>query len=229
MSLEKYLQDKFSIKLKDNHYLEKALTHPSYANEVENESLDHYERLEFIGDAILEFVISEYIFNKFPHKDEGDLTIIRSKAVREESLASYAKTYDIAQYIKMGKGELKTGGNFRDSIQANVFEAIIGAIYLSNGLDDVKKFLQVTFEAIDNDDFEELEDYKTKLQEYVQSDKRQTVIYDLIESTGSANAPTFTFNVKIDDLILGTGSGTSKKKAQQAAAKDALEKMAKTL
>lgn len=229
MSLEKYLQDKFSIKLKDNHYLEKALTHPSYANEVENESLDHYERLEFIGDAILEFVISEYIFNKFPHKDEGDLTVIRSKAVREESLASYAKTYDIAQYIKMGKGELKTGGNFRDSIQANVFEAIIGAIYLSNGLDDVKKFLQVTFEAIDNDDFEELEDYKTKLQEYVQSDKRQTVIYDLIESTGSANAPTFTFNVKIDDLILGTGSGTSKKKAQQAAAKDALEKMAKTL
>lgn len=229
MSLEKYLQDKFSIKLKDNHYLEKALTHPSYANEVEDESLDHYERLEFIGDAILEFVISEYIFNKFPHKDEGDLTIIRSKAVREESLASYAKTYDIAQYIKMGKGELKTGGNFRDSIQANVFEAIIGAIYLSNGLDDVKKFLQVTFEAIDNDDFEELEDYKTKLQEYVQSDKRQTVIYDLIESTGSANAPTFTFNVKIDDLILGTGSGTSKKKAQQAAAKDALEKMAKTL
>lgn len=229
MSLEKYLQDKFSIKLKDNHYLEKALTHPSYANEVEDESLDHYERLEFIGDAILEFVISEYIFNKFPHKDEGDLTVIRSKAVREESLASYAKTYDIAQYIKMGKGELKTGGNFRDSIQANVFEAIIGAIYLSNGLDDVKKFLQVTFEAIDNDDFEELEDYKTKLQEYVQSDKRQTVIYDLIESTGSANAPTFTFNVKIDDLILGTGSGTSKKKAQQAAAKDALEKMAKTL
>lgn len=226
MNYKQYLQEKLDINIINNELVEQALIHPSYANEINNNSY-HYERLEFIGDAILQFLASEYLFLKFQDINEGKLTILRSKLVREESLAMFASKYEMYNYIRVGKGEEKSGGTHKQSVLANVFESMIGAIYLSNGLNDVKKFLAILFKAIDDNQNFGLEDYKTKLQEYVQADNKRTVVYELIDTKGSANNPLFTFNVKIDDLVLGLGSGHSKKQAQQAAAKNALEKLAK--
>ncbi|MDF9866880.1 ribonuclease-3 [Bacilli bacterium PM5-3] len=221
-----YLLQSLNIKIKDEKIIEQALIHPSYANEI-NKVEYHYERLEFMGDAVLQFLVSDYIYKKYPNIDEGKLTVLRAKAVREDSLALYADEYKLSAYIKVGRGERLSGGNKKKSVQANVFEAVLGAIYLSNGIEDASKFLKITYSAIDEDRFEDLEDYKTKLQEYVQADTKRTVSYALVESTGSANQPFFKFKVMMDDLVLGYGSGHSKKKAQQSAAKDALEKMAK--
>lgn len=221
-----YLKDHFGIIIKNKKLIEQALIHPSYANEIHQVEY-HYERLEFMGDAVLQFLISDYIYKKFPDIDEGKLTVLRAKAVREDSLALYADEYDLSMYIKVGKGERRSGGTKKKSVQANVFEAILGAIYLSNGIDDASKFLKTTYQSVDDDRFEDLEDYKTKLQEYVQADTKRTVSYELVKSTGTSNHPCFTFKVKMDDLTLGYGSGHSKKKAQQNAAKDALEKMVK--
>ena len=221
-----YLLNKFEIEIKDEKLIEQALIHPSYANEI-NQVEYHYERLEFIGDAILQFLISDYIYRKFPDIDEGKLTILRAKAVREDSLALYAEDYDLPSYIKVGKGERRSGGNKKKSVTANVFEAILGAIYLSNGLDDASRFLKITYQFVDEDRFDDIEDYKTKLQEYVQADTKRTVTYEMTNSSGTSNQPLFTFRVMMGDLVLGHGSGHSKKKAQQEAAKDALEKMVK--
>lgn len=225
MKYSDYLKEKFAIEIKDEKIVEQALTHPSYANEVLHNDKD-YERLEFVGDAILQFLISEFLYNTYPDKKEGAMTVLRAKAVREESLAAYAKDYELYKYIKVGRGEQKAGGALKKSVMANVFESVLGAIYLSNGLEDATKFVGIVFNACETDDFLDIEDYKTKLQEYVQADSKRTVTYELIKTSGSANEPVFEFNVLMDDLTLGYGKGSSKKKAQQAAAKDALEKLA---
>ncbi|MDR3215258.1 MAG: ribonuclease III [Bacilli bacterium] len=221
----KHLKNVLNCEIKNSDIIEQALIHPSYANEI-NKINYHYERLEFIGDAILQFLISEYIYNKYPDIDEGKLTVLRSKIVREESLANFANYYELSNYIKVGNGELASGGNKKESVLANVFESVLGALYLSENLEVAKKFLKVIYDAIDENKFVDMEDYKTKLQEYVQADQKRTVIYELVTTEGSANKPLFTFLVKMDNLILGSGKGNSKKKAQQNAAKDALEKMA---
>ncbi|MDL2212278.1 ribonuclease III [Erysipelotrichaceae bacterium OttesenSCG-928-M19] len=226
MGYSAYLKDKLNINIKNEELINQALVHPSYANEI-NKVEYNYERLEFMGDAILQFLVSDYIYNKYPNIDEGELTVLRAKAVREDSLAQFAVAYSLSEYIKVGKGEQKSGGTKKKSVQANVFEAVLGAIYLSNGIEDASKFLEVLYQSIAEDRFEDLEDYKTKLQEYVQADSKRTVSYELLEATGTANQPLFKFKVLMDDLVLGYGSGSSKKKAQQNAAKDALEKMVK--
>ena len=228
MDYSDYLDNQFNFKIKDTKIINQALIHPSYANEINNIEY-HYERLEFIGDAILQFLVSDYIYKTFPKINEGEMTVLRAKAVREDSLARFALEYNISNYIKVGKGEKKSGGAQKKSVLANVFEAIIGAIYLSNGLDDASKFISIVYDSIKNDNFDDLEDYKTKLQEYVQADSKRTISYELIETSGSANDPTFKFKVLMDDIILGQGSGSSKKRAQQNAAKDALQKMVKNV
>jgi len=229
MKYSRFLQDKLNIIIEDDSLIELALTHPSYANE-HNLSNQHYERLEFVGDAILQFLISEAIFKEFPLKQEGELTVLRAKNVREEALASFAKEYELFKYIKVSVGEFKQGGAFKKSILANAFEAMLGAIYLTNGLVDARKFVQIVidkcFEPSTDDIDEDIENYKSLLQEYFQADSKRTVTYELVSTSGSANLPTFEFIVKHDDLILGHGSGSSKKKAQQEAAKNALEKLA---
>lgn len=224
MDIITLLYEKYNISGLDSDLIKKALTHPSYANEI-NAPNNHYERLEFMGDAILQFLVSKYIFNTFPNIDEGKMTVLRAKAVREISLANYALQYNLNNYILVGKGEMKTGGQNKRSVLANVFEALLGAIYLSNGLEDCEIYLSPVYKAIVENDFEDIEDYKTKLQEYIQADKKRTVIYELLSSTGTSNNPYFTFRVVMDEIILGIGSGSSKKKAQQKAAKAALDKM----
>lgn len=224
MNFLTFLEKNIMIKINDTNIIEQALTHPSYANEI-SEIEDHYERLEFIGDAILQFLVSDYIFKSFPDINEGEMTVLRAKAVREDSLARYALEYHLPKYIKVGKGEKKSGGTEKKSVLANAFEALVGAIYLSNGIEDASKFISVLYKSIEEDSFDEMEDYKTKLQEYIQSDSKRIVKYELVETSGSANNPTFHFRVLLDDIILGHGVGSSKKRAQQNAAQDALKKM----
>ena len=203
-----------------------AFTHASYANES-HKSIKDYERLEFMGDAVLQLYVSEHIYNLFPDVPEGTLTTLRSKLVREESLARFTRELGIGELLYLGVGEEKSGGRERDSVLANIFESFIGALYLDCGKDEVLKILQETIFAHVNDvNREDITDYKTRLQELIQADQRKTVIYELLEMTGPSNAPVFKVAVIMDDMKLGIGTGTSKKRAEQQAAKDALNKMA---
>lgn len=203
-----------------------AFTHPSFVNEA-NKKVADYERLEFMGDAVLQLFVSEFIFKRFPNVPEGTLTTLRAKLVREESLARFARDLSLGKYISFGVGELKNGGRERDSVLANVFEAFMGAIYLDCGKEAVLKMLEKTiFKHIDDIDTEEIHDYKTTLQELMQADVRKTVTYTLLSSQGPSNAPVFEVAAMMDDMRLGVGRGSSKKRAEQKAAQDALNKMA---
>ena len=156
------------------------------------------------------------------------MTLLRSQLVNEGALADFSRQLELGQFLKLGQGELKSNGMNRDSILADLFEAFIGALYLDGGMENVNKIMDLTIrKSFIQIDQEDLMDYKTKLQEYVQSDKRKTVFYEVVSTSGPANNPIFVSVVKLDDLILGRGTGSSKKKSQQQAAKDALEKLAK--
>lgn len=205
---------------------QEAFTHASYANESHRQKRD-YERLEFMGDAVLQLYVSEFIFKLFPDVPEGTLTTLRSKLVREESLARFSRELGLGELLYLGVGEEKSGGRDRDSVLANIFESFIGAIYLDCGKEQVIKILEETIYLHVNDlDYDEITDYKTTLQELIQADQRRTVSYELLDTTGPSNAPEFTVAVIMDDMKLGTGKGTSKKRAEQKAAKDALNKLA---
>lgn len=203
-----------------------AFTHASYANESHYVKKD-YERLEFMGDAVLQLYVSEFLFNLFPDVPEGTLTTLRSKLVREESLARFSRELGLGELLYLGVGEEKNGGRERESVLANIFESFIGALYLDCGHDEVLKILQQTiFKHINDLDYDDITDYKTTLQELIQADQRRTVTYELLETSGPSNAPEFKVAVMMDDMCLGVGKGTSKKRAEQQAAKDALNKLA---
>ena len=203
-----------------------AFTHASYANESHYVKKD-YERLEFMGDAVLQLYVSEFLFNLFPDVPEGTLTTLRSKLVREESLARFSRELGLGELLYLGVGEEKSGGRERESVLANIFESFIGALYLDCGHDEVLKILQQTiFKHINDLDYDDITDYKTTLQELIQADQRRTVTYELLETSGPSNAPEFKVAVMMDDMCLGVGKGTSKKRAEQQAAKDALNKLA---
>ncbi len=201
-----------------NLYYE-AFTHTSYSNE--NPSFASYERLEFLGDAILEFIISDYLY-KERHLAEGVMTKMRARYVCEEALATYAHDLKFESDIKLGGCETVPN----DTILADVFEAFVAATYLDMGLDFTKEMvLNIITKYIDkNVDF--LHDYKSTLQELVQTDKK-SVVYEIVKEDGPAHNRTFECIVKVDGHILGKGVGSSKKTAEQAAAKEALAKQAK--
>lgn len=201
-----------------NLYLE-AFTHTSYSNE--NPSYTSYERLEFLGDAILEFIVSEYLY-KERHLEEGVMTKIRASYVCEKALSTYAKELKFSEDIKLGGCENEPN----DTILADVFEAFIAALYLDQGIEYTKKFvLDIVTKYIKNNvDF--LQDYKSKFQELVQTDK-QSVTYEVIKEEGPSHNRTFTVEVKVDNIVMATGVGSSKKSAEQEAARNALEKQAK--
>lgn len=227
MKILDFLQ-KEQIPFKRLGLYKEAFTHSSYANEA-NSHLPDYERLEFMGDAVLQLFVSEFIFALHPEYTEGQLTQLRSKLVREESLARFSNELNLGDLLYLGVGEEKSGGRHRESVLANIFESFVGAVYLDCGKEEVMKILhQTIFRHVNEvNDFDDITDYKTKLQELVQSDDRKTVRYHVKSSSGPANAPEFIIDVILDDMILGTGKGTSKKRAEQHAAKDALMKMAK--
>ena len=203
-----------------NLYYE-AFTHTSYSNE--NSSFESYERLEFLGDAILEFIVSEYLF-KERHLPEGSMTKMRASYVCEEALATYARDLKFENDIKLGGCEAETGPN--DTIMADVFEAFIAATYLDMGLEFTKELVLNIITKYINKNVDFLHDYKSTLQELVQTDKK-SVIYEVISETGPAHNKTFVCQVKVDGIVLGTGEGNSKKQAEQRAAKMALTKQAK--
>lgn len=225
MKLNDFLKQQ-NIPYRHFELYQEAFTHPSFVNEA-NKKVKDYERLEFMGDAVLQLFVSEFIFKRFPHVPEGTLTTLRAKLVREESLARFARELGLGNYIFFGAGELKNGGKERDSVLANVFEAFMGAIYLDCGKDAVLPMLEKTiFKHIDDIDTEEIHDYKTTLQELMQADVRKTVTYELLSSHGPSNAPVFEVAAVMDHIRLGVGRGSSKKRAEQKAAQDALNKLA---
>ena len=201
----------------NNKYLfETAFTHTSYSNEYDN--CDNYERLEFLGDAVLEIIISDYLYNE-KHLEEGTMTKMRASYVCELACATYASDLKFQDYIRLGSGE-----NYaNETILADVFEAVIGACYLDQGFEFTKKLvLDIIVPYIkNNSDF--LHDYKSELQELVQTVKK-SVIYEVVDEQGPAHNKLFTCIVKVDDIIMGKGIGGSKKSAEQMAAKEALEK-----
>lgn len=221
-SLLKELQ----IEVNDISLFEVAFTHPSYNGEVKTTHHD-YERLEFIGDGIVNFVVAELIYHHYPLKQEGMMSKMRARLVCTESLSRHAKSLNLGDYVLVGSG-LKMGDNTSSNkILENVFEAFMGALYLDQGFMRVKDFLANIFiNEIINFDEDLITDYKTSLQEEMQTDRRGTVQYRVVENYGPAHAPTFVVEVYFNDICLGRGVGTSKKEAEQKAAKDALTKKA---
>ena len=211
---------------KSKLYLE-ACTHSSYANEHHKEVRDN-ERLEFMGDAVLQIWSAEQLYHIEPKMREGVMTTLRAQTVCEPTLAKLNKQLGWYEFLRLGVGEEKTGGRKRNSILADQFEACIGAIYLDQGYEVVNKILTKYMKPlIGSEKSEEVTDYKTHLQEVIQADSRKTIQYKLLEETGPSNAPTFTMGVYLDDILLGKGTSTTKKKAEQKAAKNAFEKMAR--
>lgn len=211
--------EKYNIDIKNKELLLRALTHTSYANEHKTM---HYERLEFLGDAVLELIVSDYLFESLDLK-EGDMTKIRASYVCEEALATYAKEVGYIPYIRVGQGQLN---NVNETIVADVFEAILGVIYLECGFNTAKDYIyKIVIPHINNSD-KYLIDYKSALQELIQTDKK-TLEYVLINESGPAHDKTFEIEVRIDNIIYGRGIGKTKKEAEQHAAKDAFKKQAK--
>ncbi len=211
---------KYNIQNTDNPLFIEALTHSSYSNE--HKECPNYERLEFLGDAVLELITSEYFYQNTSYK-EGIMTKKRASFVCEQALAHYAKDIGYIKYIRVGHGQVN---NINDTIIADIFESLLGAIYLTNGFSVAQKYIyQVVIPYIEKG-YEFFDDYKTMLQEYVQTDKK-SLEYVLVKEYGEAHNKTFEIEVKIDNIIYGRGVGKTKKEAEQKAAFDAYKKSAK--
>lgn len=224
MALYEYLKKEGYI-IDDYEIMEQAFIHTSYVNEQKKVIVDN-ERLELLGDAVLQLWVSKRLFFLNPPLSEGQMTLIRSRLVNEASLAKFARKLDLGKFLYLGVGEEKTGGRDRDSILADLMEAFLGALYLQKHKGNVETCLiKVINDELDDAINGNHDDYKTKLQEYVQADTRKTVVYEVISTKGPSNAPIFEVVVKLDNIILGRGVGQSKKKAEQEAAKDAFSKL----
>lgn len=224
--LEALLKKSFNIIFEDNKLLETAFTHTSYANEHRLLNISHNERLEFLGDAALQLIISEYLFAKYPEKTEGDMSKLRSMIVREESLAGFSRFCSFDSYIKLGKGEEKSGGRNRDTILGDLFEAFLGALLLDKGVEEVRRFLnQVMIPQVERGNFEKVKDYKTCLQELLQAQGDVIIDYQVISETGPAHAKQFEVAIFVNDELISKGLGKSKKMAEQDAAKNALAQL----
>ena len=209
---------------KDKELLQTALTHRSWVNEHKNQTRSN-ERLEFLGDAILEFIVSEIIYNKFLNKEEGFLTALRARIVNTLSLAEVSEHLEIGKYLLLSKGEEDTGGRTNQSLLADTLEAIIGAIYLDRGIDKCKDFIiKNILSDLDELSREPLKDSKSLFQENVQSEGYTTPKYQVIDESGPDHDKTFIIEVVVDGKAMGRGVGKSKSEAAQNAAKDALEK-----
>ena len=219
----KELEALFDLSFNDINLLERAMTHSSYANE--NNTLSN-ERLEFIGDAVLDLTVARFLYDNIPEA-EGVLTKKRAQEVCELALVDYAKSFNLGDFLLLGKGEELSLGRSKPGILADAFEAFLGAIYIDKGLKETYKVLKkVVFPHVKNDLDKDDTDYKSKLQELVQSDKR-TLHYEIISETGPAHEREFISRVYMDEVIvMGEGIGKTKKEAEQKAAFSALKKLA---
>ncbi len=218
----KELEKNIGYSFKNKELLRLALTHSSYANEKSLK--EDNERLEFLGDSVLGFITAEYLFSLLKKKPEGDLTRLRANAVCEKSLAGFAHEIGLGEYILLGKGENMTGGRERPSILSDAFESVIAAIYLDGGIDEAKKFV-LRFVSASTTDTAQATDYKTLLQEIIQKNPDEHLSYRLVAESGPDHHKEFTVEVYLNSNCMGTGTDFSKKKAEQAAAKEALRLM----
>lgn len=210
------LEKNIGYVFKDKSLLKLALTHSSYSNELKINKYGNYERLEFLGDAVLELTTSQFFYLEYPDKKEGELTRIRSSMVCEPALAYCAREFSLQEYILLGKGEETTGGRERDSIISDVLEAVLGAIYLDGGFEDADRFVKKHI-LTDLENKQLFYDAKTILQEKMQK-KGKSLSYELIGEKGPDHDKTFEVAVLIDGVLCSTGSGKSKKQAEQQAA-----------
>ena len=219
------IASKFNIKYKNIDLYYEAFIHPTFRNEHKL-SFD-YERLEFLGDAILDFLVGEFIY-KTKHIQEGDMTKLRAKFVCEQANKDYTEELNLHSCLMVGNGAKKQGEDKKDSVLGNLFESFLAALYLDLGLNEVRRILEIiVFPKIVNNKMEFFIDYKSKLQECIQAESRKGVDYIVVDEQGPAHAKTFTVIVMHDGTRMGKGTGKTKKEAEQQAAKDALTKLAK--
>lgn len=219
------LENTISYSFKEHQLLERALTHKSFANE--NKVPYHNERMEFLGDAVLSLVVSEYLMKACPDSNEGDLSRLRAAVVSEPALAVIARRIDLGSYLLLGKGEELTGGRNKDSLLANTLEALIAAVYQDQGKDAAQTFVIRFFEdVIQETSTSRINlDYKTKLQELCQERLKQLPEYRVVSETGPDHQKQFDIELLLKGQAFGRGTGRSKKEAEQKAAKEALEKL----
>lgn len=215
------LEKRIGYTFQDKLLLKQAITHSSYTNELRINRYGHYERLEFLGDAVLELVSSEFLFREHLDKSEGELTKMRASMVCEPSLAFCAKDLELGEFMLLGKGEESTGGRKRDSITSDAMEAVIGAIYLDGGMEAAREFIY-RFVLSDLEDKQLFYDSKTNLQELIQGSLKKEFQYALLGETGPEHDKQFEVAVIMDNEIIGRGSGRTKKAAEQQAAYQAL-------
>ncbi|HET6785523.1 MAG TPA: ribonuclease III [Erysipelotrichaceae bacterium] len=227
MNLKEWLKQ-HQIVVKDIRQIECAFVHRSYLHEHQNTYPEDNQRLEFMGDAVLQLWTASYLYNLNPKLTEGNMTKLRSQMVCESSLAKIAFKLGLNEFLKLGHGEVLEQGQMRDSTVADMFEAFLGALYLESGYQYVSPLLTDIFKDLEEfKQFNSVIDFKTELQEYVQADNRRTISYVLLSVDGPSNQRIFETSVQIDGITYGKGKGSSKKRAEQAAAKEALTKLVK--
>lgn len=218
------LEKRIGHTFKNKELLVTALTHSSYANERHGQDAQCYERLEFLGDSILGYVTAEFLYAHEPKLPEGRMTRLRAELVCETSLHRVAKAMGFGEYMRLGRGEERTGGRERVSILADMVEAVIAAIYLDSGIDEARLFImENVLRDVEISEKHRFADYKTELQEVVQRRADQHIAYELVGESGPDHSKVFTFRVTINGVPRGEGSGRTKKEAEQAAACKALE------
>ncbi|MBE5957836.1 MAG: ribonuclease III [Lachnospiraceae bacterium] len=221
------LESKIGYKFNNIDYLKTAITHTSYANENKRDGLEHNERMEFLGDAVLELVSSEILFKKYPDLPEGKLTRLRASLVCEPTLAMDAKEIDLGSFLLLGKGEDATGGRYRDSVTSDALEAVIGAIYLDGGLENAKSFIE-KYVMNDIENKQLFSDSKTHLQEMIAGDGTESELhYEIVGESGPDHNKSYIANVLINNKVMGTGEGKTKKAAEQKAAWEAIKSLDK--
>ena len=221
VAFKKNLKEKYGIEFNNEDLLERAFTHSSYANE--HHGKHNYEKLEFLGDAVLELAISDYLYRNYPKLNEGQLTRMRSNIVRTEGFSEFAKEVGFQNEIYLGNGEEKSGARNRKTLLEDVFEAFNGALFLDQGMSAVQRFLkQTVYPLIDEGDFDASRDYKTELQEKLQVNGAIDIKYQVIAEGESV--PTFTVQLLVNNQKVATGTGRNKKAAEQQAAAKALKK-----
>ncbi|PKR87027.1 ribonuclease III [Heyndrickxia camelliae] len=226
----KQFQERINIHFSNTKLLMQAFTHSSYVNEHRKKTHQDNERLEFLGDAVLELTVSQYLYKQYPTISEGKLTKLRAAIVCEPSLVTFANELSFGEYILLGKGEEMTGGRTRPALLADVFEAFIGALYLDQGLEPVIHFLEkVVFPKVNEGAFSHVMDFKSQLQEFVQKDSSGVLEYTVLDERGPAHNREFVSRVSLNNMELGIGVGRSKKEAEQHAAQIALSTLNKKL
>ncbi|MFC4775426.1 ribonuclease III [Paenibacillus sp. GCM10023252] len=223
------LQQKLKLTFKRTRLLKQAFTHTSYVNEHKHGAAQDNERLEFLGDAVLQLLVSEHLYSTYPQRPEGELTRMRASIVCEPSLARFAELLQLGSYVLLGRGEEQLGGRQRPALLADLFESFVGAMYLDLGIDQVRSFLgEHIFPRIDQaDDGLLVKDFKSKLQERAQHHGLGVVEYRITEERGPAHDREFVVEVSLGDERYGTGTGRTKKEAEQRAAAEAWRSLAK--